>query len=70
MDIEIPIFEGNAEQRRAAMECFLVTLAERLKSSDFSIISISRTHEGEGCDEIDVTYKDGRRARYLLTRIK
>ena len=70
MNIEIPIFEGNAEERIEAIERFLVTLAERLKSNDFSVVSVRRVKEGEGQDEIAVTYDNGNKVRYLVTRIK
>ena len=70
MDIEIPIFEGSAKEQLDAVQRFLVTLAERLKSSDFTVAAICRVSEGEGYDEIDVTYNDGKKARYLVTRIK
>ena len=70
MDIEIPKFEGSTQERIDAIESFLITLAERLKSSDFSIVSVRRVRQGEGEDEIAVTYDNGNKARYLVTRIK
>ena len=69
MNIEIPVFSGGSDRERIAeLESALRSIAETLSLLPFEIEGFKRSERGQTYDEITLTYPDGSRVRYRLTK--
>jgi len=69
IDMEAPALgQGDENRRIDRIEKYLVALADRLRSLPFEITGFRLSEKEEGYDEVEITYPDGSRVRYRLTR--
>ena len=69
MNIEMPVFNGGSDSERISqIEKWLYYLAEQIASATFEISGFERSSASGGSDEITLTYPDGSKVRYTLTK--
>lgn len=69
MNIEMPIFGNTSEADRISqIEKWIYNLAEQIASAPFQISGFERGRVSDGSDEITITYPDGSRVSYTLTK--
>lgn len=69
MNIEMPVFtEGSSGERISKIEKWLYYLAEQIASARFEISGFERSSVSAENDEITLTYPDGSKVIYSLTK--